>query len=148
MNYKHLLKVRYFAAIVTLFCVSCATGPSGPTFTPVAIPPGKTLLYVYMLTSENPGQIYTIKVDGQSIGDLKWNSYIPYITTPGKHKISSDTRYAVIYIGAPALKDKSITVDCESGKSQFVHYSGLVDDMEWVRNETGESDIAQCRLMK
>ena len=148
MNCKRLFSTIFLVTIVSFFFAGCATGPTGPRFTQIPIPSEKSVIYFYAIEPSGAtfGNKFAIHIDGQKIADLHEPNYIAYIATPGKHQIKIDMIPKGPFIfAADPWQDNSVTMDCETGKAQYVHV-GVRFGMEWVRNDTGESEITQCRL--
>jgi hypothetical protein len=104
-----------FGTMAIALLSGCAA--SGPAFTGWDKPPeGKALLYVYRKVNFQPDMVYTVKVDGETVGPVHHDGYLVVPITPGIRTVQV---YEATYL-APATLPLPIKV--EAGRIYPIEY--------------------------
>lgn len=89
--------------------VGCSA--SGPMFEPVALQATEAAIYVYRPGHNymGSGVVLGIKIDGQTVGDLKNNGYVCRVVAPGRHEVKCTTEVT-----------RTVPFQADSGTSYYI----------------------------
>jgi hypothetical protein len=89
----------------------------GPVFSGWNTPPeGKALLYVYRKVGFQPDMVYTVKVDGATVGLVHHDGYLVAPVAPGVRTVQV---YEATYLASSTLP---LRVNFEAGKTYPIEY--------------------------
>lgn len=106
--------------------------PSASTsFSPMAIPEGKAILYVYRIDQPLPRFAFpsespvAVAIDGQYVTELRRETYAAFAISPGAHEIIADPspsyRFTLRLPSAPRGSPTTINLLAAQRQQQFVH---------------------------
>ena len=122
--------------------LSCAHGPSGPSFVKEEkIPEQKGLVYLYRIGPS--GVVPVISCNGKTFVSLKSGSYYPYFADPGKNFFSAQTE-SYTQVSVDVEPGKTYYVRLRVGIGFFVERPNLV----LVDEAKGANEIKGCKLQQ
>lgn len=135
-------------AFLLLFLPSCTATPKATSsFTPVAVPEGKAVVYIY--TTAYGNGIYRIDANGEPLTLVSQEQYFPYVLDPQKLHLSSKVQPQVFNIVASAIEPvDTLDLDLKAGERRYVKMTGTFNlNFIEVPRDTALKELEDFRLV-